>query len=276
MPKNDTEDKKKYEPETGDPPDKRGGDSHYEHREDQEHDERRNDRLKKAIAIFKVVILLLIMVGIPVYIMVFHREIITDFKSFSKVAQYLRASKGKSVLIYLLAEIMQIVVSFLPGQVFQFAAGYIFGFLPGLLYSIVGAALGTTITFYLARFLGTDAVKMIAGEKNFDYFSKRLRSKKAYIIAFLIYLIPGMPKDAVCYLAGVSDMDFKPFLVTSLAGRTPAMCGSLIFGAMYMKKNYTGMIVVGVIACLAFLICVIKRKQLNKFIDRFYDKYIDE
>jgi uncharacterized membrane protein YdjX (TVP38/TMEM64 family) len=247
-----------------------------ENKKEYDDEERRNTRLKKAISIFKVVVLLLIVVGIPVYILVFHREIVTDFRSFSKVAQYLREYKGKSVLIYLCAQIMQIVVSFLPGQVFQFAAGYIFGFIPGLLLSIAGAALGTTVTYYLASFLGTDAVKLIAGEKNYEYFSKRLNSKKAYIIAFLIYLIPGMPKDIVCYLAGVSDMEFKPFLVTSLAGRTPAMCGSLVFGAMYMKKNYTGMIIVGVIACLAFLICVIKRKSLNKFIDRFYDKYIEE
>ncbi|MDD6154775.1 MAG: TVP38/TMEM64 family protein [Eubacteriales bacterium] len=235
----------------------------------------RNKKARAAFYILKAAILIFIVVGIPAIIWVKYRSVVTDFESFSKLVGYLREYKSKAFLIYILAQIMQIVVSFLPGQVFQFAAGYIFGFLPGLIYSILGAALGTTITYYLARLLGSDFVKLVTGEKNYEHFSKELNSKKAYLIAFLIYLIPGTPKDMVCYLAGISDMKFKPFLVTSLVGRTPAMCGSLIFGSMYLKKNYTGMAIVGTCALVIFLICVIKRKKINAYIDHFYDEYTD-
>jgi uncharacterized membrane protein YdjX (TVP38/TMEM64 family) len=155
---------------------------------------------------------------------------------------------------------------------FQFAAGTIFGFPLGLLYSIIGAVLGSTVTYYLARFLGKDAMELILGSEKMHYFVERLNSERAYIIVFLIYLIPGLPKDLVCYAAGISDMKFKAFIILSTAGRTPAMCGSLLFGVMYMQKNYTGMIIISAVCAVILILCFIFRKRLTGILDDIYNK----
>ena len=230
-------------------------------------------RKKKIIAAVKFAVLLMIVIGVPLYIYVFHKDVVAGFRSAEDAADFLRQYKALSVPVYLCAEVLQILISVLPGQVFQFAAGYLFGFIPGIIYTLIGAVIGTVITFYLARLLGSDAVHLMLGEERTKHYVALLNSKKAYLITFLIYLIPGFPKDTVCYMAGVSDMKLRPFLMLSVAGRMPAMAASIIFGAMYMKKDYTGMAIVAAVVGVVFLICVFRRKQLISLIDKMYEKY---
>lgn len=226
----------------------------------------------KVFAVSKIIILIVIVIGIPLYLYVFQRDILSEFNTFDKAVAFLRQYKSFSVPVYFLAEILQIMISILPGQLFQFAAGYLYGFLPGLLFTFIGALLGTLVTFYLARLLGTDAVRMMLGPEKTKYYVERLNSKKAYLITFLIYLIPGFPKDIVCYVAGVSEIKFKPFLIISLAGRMPAMAASIVFGSMYMKQDYTGMAIVAFCVGIIFLICLIRHKQIMERVDRLYEK----
>ncbi len=231
------------------------------------------DRKKKIFAAVKFAVLVIIVIGLPLYIYLFHKDVITGFRSFEEAASFLRQYRSLSVPVYLIAEIFQILISILPGQVFQIAAGYLFGFLPGLLYTAAGAVTGTVITFCLARILGTDAIHLMLGKDRTERYVRFLNSRKAYLITFLLYLIPGFPKDTLCYMAGVSDIRLRPFLVLSMAGRMPAMAASLAFGALYMKHDYTGMAAVAAAASLIFVLCLIKRKDLVRLVDALYEKY---
>ena len=230
-------------------------------------------RKNRIFAAVKFIILIGIVIGIPLYIYLFHKDVLSGFKSIDDVVAFLRNYRNLSVPAYFAAEILQIVVSVLPGQLFQMAAGYLFGFVPGLIYTFIGAVLGTLITFVLARVLGSDAVHLMLGEERSKHYMALLNSRKAYMITFLIYLIPGIPKDTVCYVAGVSEMRMLPFVIISVAGRMPAMAASVIFGAMYMKHDYTGMIIVAVIVAVIVLICILKRKESMERVDRLYEKY---
>lgn len=221
-------------------------------------------------------LLIAIVVAVPTYIFFYHHEILDEFNSIKDVVLFLEQYKTQSILIYIGVQILQIVISIIPGQAFQFAAGYLFGFPLGFLYSCIGAVLGTTVSYYIAKFLGTDAMHLFFGEEKFQYFLERLNSKRAYMIVFLIYLIPGLPKDILSYVAGVSDMNSKLFLVFSLMGRTFGMAGSLLIGSFYFKEHYIGMAVVSVIAVVAFIVCIVKRKKITDFLDRFYEKIIEE
>ena len=231
------------------------------------------EKKNKVFAAVKFAVLLMIVIGLPLYVYVFHKDFILQFRSFDEVVAFLRQYKSLSVPVYLGAELLQILISILPGQVFQFAAGYLFGFIPGLIYTAIGAVMGTIVTFCLARVLGTDAVHLMLGKERTDHFIRLLNSRKAYLITFLIYLIPGVPKDTVCYIAGVSEMKMIPFVIISVVGRMPAMAASIVFGAMYMKQNYTGMAIVAVVVCVIVLVCIIRRKDIMKRVDMLYEKY---
>ena len=108
------------------------------------------ERARDLFSLLKALILIGILCGIPAYILLCHREVLSNLNSLHDVLTLFRSHSEQSAVLYLGAQILQIVISVLPGQIFQIAAGYIFGFLPGLLLSLIGAAAGTTVTYFLA------------------------------------------------------------------------------------------------------------------------------
>ena len=232
----------------------------------------KENKSRVIISTVKILLLILIVVGIPIYIWFFHGDWIKSIENIDDVVAFLEKYETQSIFVYIGLQIVQIVISIIPGQVFQMAAGYIYGFWPALLFAMTGALLGTTLSFMLAKVLGRDFLHIFFGEEKMSYYIERLNSKKMYAIVFFLYLIPGIPKDMVSYAAGVSEIKFKPFIIISALGRLPGMIGCLLMGDMMMEENYTGAVIIGVFAVIAFALCIIFRKKIQSFLDRFYKK----
>ena len=232
----------------------------------------KENKSRVIISTVKILLLILIVVGIPIYIWFFHGDWIKSIENIDDVVAFLEKYETQSIFVYIGLQIVQIVISIIPGQVFQMAAGYIYGFWPALLFAMTGALLGTTLSFMLAKVLGRDFLHIFFGEEKMQYYIERLNSKKMYAIVFFLYLIPGIPKDMVSYAAGVSEIKFKPFLIISALGRLPGMIGCLLMGYMIMEENYTGAIVIGFFAVAAFCVCIALRKKIQVLLDRFYEK----
>lgn len=229
-------------------------------------------RYQTISAILKLLLLLFILIGLPIYIFFFQYDIIEQFSSTEQVEAFFDEHKTKSIFIYLIFQVIQIIICVIPGQALQFAAGYMYGFWMGYIWSLVGAFIGTVITYYLAKILGHDAMHMIFGEERIRDLLVKFNSKKAMVLVFLFYLIPGLPKDLCSYVAGLSEMKLKPFLIISLTGRTPAMMGSLLIGRLVNTGGYTWAIIISAIAFLLFLLGVLLRKHLLVWIDKSYDR----
>ena len=229
-------------------------------------------RRKAVFAVVKLILLLLIVIGIPLSVYLNHPEILDNFRSLDALNSFLERYKTAGIFVYLILQIIQILVPVIPGQALQLAAGYMYYFLLGLTLTLLGITLGTVISFTLARVLGHDAMVLIFGEEKMHEYVVKLNSKRAYLIIFLLYLMPGFPKDFICFAAGVSEIRLIPFLLLSLIGRTPALTLSLLIGKMTRIGSYTGAIIVCVIAVILFLLCIWKRKTVMEFSDRIYDK----
>lgn len=239
-------------------------------------DKHRKDKIHKRIkvisTILKFALLLLIIIGLPLYIYFFEPQLIDSMSSMENVNALFEHYHAESILVYIGAQILQIIICVIPGQWIQFAAGYMYGFWLGFLYSIIGAAIGSVVTYYLAKLLGRDAMHLIFGEARINEFIHKLNSKKAIVIVFLIFLIPGVPKDLCNYAAGISEMKLKPFLIVSLVGRSPGMMGSLLIGRQIEAGNYTGAIVVAAVAVVLCVVGIIMRKRLTGWMDKAYDR----
>lgn len=229
-------------------------------------------RFKKISAIAKLVLLIVILVGIPLYIFFFHHDLIERFSDIREIERGLAEYKTESIFIYIGAQLLQIIICIIPGQELQFAAGYMYGFWLGYAFSLIGAALGTIVTYYLARLLGHDAMHMIFGEEKMNSIVEQIRGKKGIIIIFLIYLIPGVPKDLCNYAAGLSEIRLDRFLIVSLIGRSPGMMGSLLIGNQLVNGQYTSAIVIGIVAVVLCVLGLIFRKKVMELFDRFYEK----
>lgn len=230
------------------------------------------EKIKKLITIAKLLLLIAIAAGVPLYLCFGNHDIFTHFKSVDDVVLFLQQHEKESIPIYLGLQVLQIVICVIPGQAFQIAAGYMYPFFLALLLAMSGAVIGTAITFFLAKLLGRDFLHLFFGEDKMSYYIARLNSKKAYTLVFFLYLIPGIPKDVVSYASGASEMRFKPFIILSSIGRLPGMAGSLLVGNLLEGEHYVGFFVVVLLAVIAFILCVIFRHKINQWLDKIYEK----
>ena len=231
-------------------------------------------KAKRISSILKLALLAVIIIAIPLYIYFFHHELLEDMSNLRDVEKWLLQYRRESALVYIAAQIVQIIICVIPGQALQIAAGYLYGFWLGFGLSIVGACLGSIIVFYIARLLGYDAMHILFGERKITEMLDNINSKKGFLIVFIIYLIPGIPKDLCTYAAGLSTMHLRPFLILSLIGRSPGMMLSLLVGRQVMAGQYTSAIVIAVVAVVLFIVGFIFKNTIIAFMDKAYDKLI--
>ena len=226
-----------------------------------------SDRHKKILALSKLILLVIIVAGIPAFLYLKYGSGVFSKDTAYSVIDYLRQNRKIAFLLIIGLQIIQVVICVLPGQPIQLAASYLFGVLKGYLISIGGAFIGAFIAFYIARALGKDSLEAIFGEEKVNDYHRKLNSGKGLTAVLLIYLIPGVPKDLVAYVAGISDMRLRPFLIVSTIGRSPGMLGSLLTGYFISSRNYAAIGVLAVVTAVILIICFVKRKQLVAMLD---------
>lgn len=223
---------------------------------------------RRLIAFGKLFLLFAILIVVPLVLYLLYKDTLFN-KAY--LSNRLDDFKGFAFIPLILLQIIQIVICIIPGQPIQFASSYLYGVLGGFLISLVGAFIGTVITYYLAKFLGNDALHVIFGEEKVKSYVRKLNSSRAYVIIFLLYLIPGIPKDVTSYIAGISNIRLRPFIFLSILGRSPGVLESLLFGTFLAHRNYFGIAMLIIASIIILLICYIKRDVLLKFIDSYED-----
>jgi uncharacterized membrane protein YdjX (TVP38/TMEM64 family) len=123
-------------------------------------------------------------------------------------------------LIFIVIQALQVVIAPIPGEVTGILGGFVFGQWMGLVYSTMGLTAGSLLAFALGRWLGDAYVRNLVSEETWNKLGFIVEAEGT-ILCFIIYLIPGLPKDIVCYLFGLSPMPFWVFAVVSTLGRIP-------------------------------------------------------
>ena len=226
----------------------------------------------KKLAYFKLLILASIIIIVPAVLYFTCKDTLFNVEWLKLLPQHLQAHPRTAAITLIGLQIIQVIICVIPGQPIQFAASYMFGTFGGYLVSIVGAVIGAFAAYYIAKFLGADAVKLIFGEDKVDNYRSKINSGKGLLIVLLLYLIPGLPKDLIGYVAGISDMRVLPFIIVSSIGRTPPMFGSLLVGTYFQAKNWTAIVILAVICAVILVICFIKRNSIIGLLDNLEDK----
>jgi len=123
-------------------------------------------------------------------------------------------------VIFIGMQALQVIIAPIPGEVTGILGGYLFGEWVGLLYSTIGLTVGSLAAFTVGRWLGAHYVQRLVSPEIWRKLGFIVEAEGA-IICFVIFLIPGLPKDMTCYLFGLSPMPFWVFAVVSTLGRIP-------------------------------------------------------
>jgi uncharacterized membrane protein YdjX (TVP38/TMEM64 family) len=155
-------------------------------------------------------------------------------------------------VVFILIQALQVVVSPFPGEITSPVGGALFGTLWGVMYSTVGLTVGTLACFAIGRKWGEPLVRPWLSERYWRRLSFIVEAEGA-ILCFILYMLPGFPKDIISYLFGISPMPFWLFALVSTLGRLPGTFVSSYFGAHVAEHQY---IYALVLAALVIALCL--------------------
>lgn len=140
-------------------------------------------------------------------------------------------------IVFIVIQTLQVILSPIPGEITGPVGGAIFGTLWGVVYSTIGLSIGTMVCFLLGRMYGEPIVRPFLSEHHWTRMNFILETEGA-ILCFIIYLMPGFPKDIVSYLFGISPIPFWVFAIVSTLGRVPGTWVSSYVGAHVAEQEF--------------------------------------
>lgn len=211
------------------------------------------------VIIFSALFILFLFVGYKYF-----HDYFYILKDPNEVRNIINSYGQYSILAFIFLQMLQVVVFFIPGEIVQIAGGYIFGTISGSIISLVGICLGSIIIFMICNIYGKPFVERIISKRHLNFFKKILKLGSVNYIVFLLYLVPGIPKDALAYICGISDISLKNFVVYSTLGRVPGIFLSAYFGAKIGTDNKLLLIGIAIVATVLFILGIIKGEKIIK------------
>lgn len=149
--------------------------------------------------------------------------------------------------VFIVIQALQVILSPVPGEATGILGGYLFGLAMGFVYSTAGLTVGTMAAFWIGRWLRAPFLRRYVGDDIWKRLGFIVEAEGA-ILAFVIYLIPGFPKDIISYLFGISPMPAWVFAVVSTLGRMP---GTWVLSAQGSKTAAGEHVQVALLTALA-------------------------
>jgi uncharacterized membrane protein YdjX (TVP38/TMEM64 family) len=144
--------------------------------------------------------------------------------------------RGMAILLGI--QVLQIIVAVIPGGPVEIVAGAAYGPWKGFAICILGCLIATAGIFMTVRALGVPLVERLIGKKLTDKYRFLGNTKKVALALFLLFLVPGIPKDALTYIAPLGPIKPGRFILISAVARSPAMLMSTMLGNSALQGNW--------------------------------------
>ncbi len=132
-------------------------------------------------------------------------------------------------IMYIFLYALQIVIAPIPGAALAYTAGYLFGPIAAV-YSMLGILIGSALGFVLARRFGMPLIEKLAPKSWVERWHN-LAAVNSSFTWFLLMLAPTA--DVFYFIAGLTRLSFRRFMLIVLLGRTPGILLSSYLGANF-------------------------------------------
>jgi uncharacterized membrane protein YdjX (TVP38/TMEM64 family) len=185
-----------------------------------------------------------------------------------RLGEYIKSFGSKGVIVFIGFQIAQVVIAALPGEITQLAGGFLYGTFAGTALSYLGITIGMMIAFFFVRLFGMPAVKICLSEQQMEKFKFVVARPNAELLIVILFLIPGIPKDVLTYLAGLTPLNPFRFLLLASIARIPGIFLSSYIGAHLGKQRYVEAIVASVLAAIFFVVGLLFKEKITKHIKK--------
>lgn len=153
-------------------------------------------------------------------------------------------------LIFIGIQFLQVVFAFIPGEVVEVAGGYAFGTWGGLILCLIGVFSATVLIFFSTKTFAKGLSQSILENEKINRLKFLKDQKKLHLIFFILYFLPGTPKDVITYFAGLTRVETKFFIVVATFGRIPSILTSTLVGHKLIKQDYLSSVIIFAITAL--------------------------
>lgn len=182
-----------------------------------------------------------------------------------KLKVFLNSLGPLSFIGFIFLQALQVVAAPVPGEVTGLFGGFLYGPYLGLVLSTIGLTLGSWLAFFLSKTFGRPFVDKFVSRKTMAKYDYLLHHKGAFLV-FVLFLIPGFPKDILCYILGLGHLSTKEFLAISTVGRFGGTVLLTVGGSYLRHHQYREFsVLLGLAVVVVFFAMVYKDKLERLF-----------
>jgi uncharacterized membrane protein YdjX (TVP38/TMEM64 family) len=224
-------------------------------------------RVVLAVSLLAGIVVLVAILGFMGLLAPLYQGMWEIFRGKEQLRSYIESWGAWAPVVFLVVQALQVVIAPIPGELTGAVGGFIFGTVPSLLYSTIGLTVGSVLAFLAARIIGLPLVKLAVTQATLEKFHF-LTERRGTFIATLLFVIPGFPKDILCYILGLSPMRFITFALVCTLGRIPGTVMLSYCGCAVYDENWTSLVVVSVVCVITIAVLFLMNGRIELWLHR--------
>lgn len=217
-------------------------------------------RIHLKVALKVIFLLFLLIFGAYLFL---HYDLYFFLTDPKKAIEFINSFHPYDDFVFIGLQIFQVLIAgALPAELTGFVGGYLYGPVRGTIYSTIGLSVGSWLAFLLARIYGLPLVRKVVKAsvmQRYDHFMEQ----RGPSVSFILFLIPGFPKAALCYIIGLSPMKIWTFMAVSTAGRLFGTILLSVSGSSVRNNQRVVFLAILVIVGIIFLFAYFYRGRLT-------------
>ena len=213
---------------------------------------------KKKIYLFAIIVAL-IFIGAVGYLV--GKPMVEFVREPERFRAWVDSSGFVSRVIFVGMVVFQLIIALIPGEPLEMGAGYAFGAVEGTILCIIGCVIGSALVFLFVRRFGVKLVEVFFPREKIRSMRFLQDSRRLNLLTFIVFFIPGTPKDLLSYFIGLTDMKLGTWLLITAVARIPSIVTSTVTGdALGLKDYQFALIAFGVTLALSLAGILVYRR----------------
>lgn len=213
---------------------------------------------KKKIYLFAIIVAL-IFIGAVGYLV--GKPMVEFVREPERFRAWVDSSGFASRVIFVGMVVFQLIIALIPGEPLEMGAGYAFGAVEGTILCIIGCVIGSALVFLFVRRFGVKLVEVFFPREKIRSLRFLQDSRRLNLLTFIVFFIPGTPKDLLSYFIGLTDMKLGTWLCITAVARIPSIVTSTVTGdALGLKDYQFALIAFGVTLALSLAGILVYRR----------------
>ncbi len=220
-----------------------------------------NNEDKKWAKYIGIIIFLIVMIGITIFLIPVIKMLPTE-EGRTKLKGIVESYGAFGPLMFILLQVVQVVIAIIPGEPIEIIGGMLFGGFYGYLLCMAGVLIGTVFIFYLVKWIGQPLVSAFVNSEKLSKYKILNDEKRLETLVFILFFIPGTPKDALTYLIPLTKIKPSKYFLYATIARTPSIISSTYVGTNIGKGNWQASVIIFLITALVGFIGIMYNDRI--------------